>query len=423
MAKPIQLHMPGRPTTPPADQPPPAGLEVLFAAPHRPMFLAGAVQTVLAFVPWVWELLARSGMLAGPVWPWPPGWVHGLWALYGVFPFFVFGFLMTAMPRWQGLADTPGAAARGPWLCLVAGWLLFDAGLVVAQPGLLAAGLALVLAGWAMAARFLFPVAFKPGKAGLHPVAAWCALGAGALGLVAWIVFALGGAPLAARIGVSIGMWWLLTPLFMVVGHRMIPFFSASALPKYEAFRPDWALRLLLAVSVIHGALAMADLARLAWPVDLAGAACALWLSWKWQLRRSLAVPILAMLHLGFAWLGIAWLLFGLQGVLQAAGIHTLGLAPLHALAVGYFATMTLAMVSRVTLGHSGRPLVADSLTWRMALALHAVALVRVLADVLPVAHDALLLLAGLGWLAVFGPWVTRLLPIYLKPRADGRPG
>jgi len=103
-------------------------------------------------------------------------------------------------------------------------------------------------------------------------------------------------------------MWWLLTPLFMVVGHRMIPFFSASALPKYEAFRPDWALRLLLAVSVIHGALAMADLARLAWPVDLAGAACALWLSWKWQLRRSLAVPILAMLHLGFAWLGIACL-------------------------------------------------------------------------------------------------------------------
>ena len=90
MAKPIQLQMPGRPATPPPDQPPPAGLDVLFAAPHRPMFLAGAIQTVLTFVPWVWELLARSGALAGPAWPWPPGWVHGLWALYGVFPFFVF---------------------------------------------------------------------------------------------------------------------------------------------------------------------------------------------------------------------------------------------------------------------------------------------------------------------------------------------
>ena len=288
---------------------------------------------------------------------------------------------------------------------------------------LLAAGLALVLAGWMLAARFLFGVAFRPGKAGLHPVAAWCALGAGAVGLAAWIAFALGAGAAAARIGLAIGMWWLLTPLFMVVGHRMIPFFSASALPRYEAFRPDWALRLLLAVSVIHGALVMADLARLTWPVDLAGAACALWLSWKWQLRRSLAVPILAMLHLGFAWLGIAWLLFGLQGLLAAAGIPTLGLAPLHALAVGYFATMTLAMVSRVTLGHSGRPLVADGLTWRLALALHGVALLRVLADVLPVGHDPLLALAGIGWLAVFGPWAGRLLPIYLKPRADGRPG
>ncbi len=127
MAKPIQLQMPGRPATPPPDQPPPAGLDVLFAAPHRPMFLAGAIQTVLTFVPWVWELLARSGALAGPAWPWPPGWVHGLWAIYGVFPFFVFGFLMTAMPRWQGMADTPGTAARRPWPCLVAGWLLFDA--------------------------------------------------------------------------------------------------------------------------------------------------------------------------------------------------------------------------------------------------------------------------------------------------------
>ena len=58
-----------------------------------------------------------------------------------------------------------------------------------------------------------------------------------------------------------------------------------------------------------------------------------------------------------------------------------------------------------------------------LALALHGVALVRVLADLLPAAHDALLVLAGLGWLAVFGPWVARLLPIYLKPRADGRPG
>ena len=96
---------------------------------------------------------------------------------------------------------------------------------------------------------------------------------------------------------------------------------------------------------------------------------------------------------------------------------------PLHALAVGYFATMTLAMASRVTLGHSGRPLVADRLTWLLALGLHAVATVRVLADLLPVGQPVLLALAGLGWLAVFIPWAVRLVPLYLTRRADGKPG
>jgi uncharacterized protein involved in response to NO len=204
----------------------------------------------------------------------------------------------------------------------------------------------------------------------------------------------------------------------------MIPFFSSSALPKYEVVRPDWTLRVLVGASVVHGALAMADAAAWAWPADLLAAGTALWLSWKWQLRRSFAVRLLAMLHLGFVWLGVGWLLSGVQGLLHTAGIITLGLAPLHALAVGYFATMTLAMVSRVTLGHSGRPLVADGLTWRLALGLHGVAALRVLADVLPAGlAPPLLVAAGAGWLIVFLPWTLRLVPIYLTRRSDGREG
>lgn len=386
------------------------------------MFLGGVVQMVLAFVPWAWELLARAGALPALPWPWPPGWVHGLWAAYGVFPFFVFGFLMTAMPRWQGMPDTPGRAARWPWLAMVSGWLVFDLGLA-AGAGLRVAGLALVLAGWAGGLAVLRPIAFCAGKPRLHAGTAWLALAAGALGLVAWIVFAASSAPLAARIGLAIGVYGLLAPLFMVVSHRMIPFFSASALPKYEVVRPDWALRVLLGASVLHGLATAADLAWWAWPVDLAAASTALWLSARWQLRRSFAVPLLAMLHLGFVWLGIAWLLAGVQGLLQMAGVTALGLAPLHALAVGYFATMTLAMVSRVTLGHSGRPLVADALTWRLALGLHGVALLRVAADVVPAAQAPLLALAGLGWLAVVTPWAVRLVPLYLRRRADGQPG
>ena len=421
MDKPIRLQP--RPTEP-ASPPPvgPAG-PILFAAPHRAMFLAGMVQAVLVFLPWTWEMLARSGVVAGPVWPWPPGWVHGLWAVYGIFPFFVFGFLLTAMPRWQGLPDTPGTAARPAWLLLCGGWLLFDGGLLLDLSSLRAGGLILVLAGWMLALRRLYPVAFKPGAARLHPVSAWAALAAGAAGLLAWTGFALSGEAAFARAGIAVGLWWLLAPLFMVVSHRMIPFFSASALPHYEAVRPDSALVILLAASLIHGTLAAADHAAWAWPGDLAGAMTAFWLSARWQLRRSFAVPLLAMLHLGFLWLGVAWLLGGVNGLLQVSGLGTLGLAPQHALTVGFFASMSLAMVSRVSLGHAGRPLVADALTWRLGLGLHAVAGLRVVADLLPDSQTLLLTLSSIGWLAVCVPWAIRLMPVYLQRRADGRPG
>ncbi len=70
MDKPLRLQP--RPSEPASPSPAgPAG-PILFAAPHRAMFLAGMVQAVLVFLPWAWEMLARSGVVAGPVWPWPP---------------------------------------------------------------------------------------------------------------------------------------------------------------------------------------------------------------------------------------------------------------------------------------------------------------------------------------------------------------
>jgi uncharacterized protein involved in response to NO len=66
---------------------------------------------------------------------------------------------------------------------------------------------------------------------------------------------------------------------------------------------------------------------------------------------------------------------------------------------------------------------VADALTWRLALGLHAVAGLRVLADLLPGNPQLLLTLSSFSWLAVCVPWAVRLVPVYLKARADGRPG
>ena len=100
-----------------------------------------------------------------------------------------------------------------------------------------------------------------------------------------------------------------------------------------------------------------------------------------------------------------------------------LGLASLHALSIGFFGSMLVAMVSRVTLGHSGRTLQADAATWRLFLGLQTVALLRVAAELSQSAYNVLVAVTAVVWLLIFSLWCTKMIPIYLKPRTDGRPG
>jgi uncharacterized protein involved in response to NO len=97
-------------------------------------------------------------------------------------------------------------------------------------------------------------------------------------------------------------------------------------------------------------------------------------------------------------------------------------MAALHALTVGFFGSMLVAMVTRVTHGHSGRPLSMGSIPWFTFLAVQAVAIGRV-ADALAGAGPWALTLTAMGWVLAFLPWALRAGWIYLTPRRDGRPG
>lgn len=134
-----------------------------------------------------------------------------------------------------------------------------------------------------------------------------------------------------------------------------------------------------------------------------------------------------AVLHIGFLWLGIAALLYVIQSASQfITGIPWLGLAPLHALTIGYFSTIVLGMATRVTLGHSGRALVADRITWWLFMGFQAAVVLRVAGDIWtgwPMAIWHPHLLAGLVWLVCFGSWFANYAPIYWRPRVDGKPG
>jgi uncharacterized protein involved in response to NO len=183
-------------------------------------------------------------------------------------------------------------------------------------------------------------------------------------------------------------------------------------------------LPVVLAGSIGHGLLDLAGARTLLFLVDLPMAAIVLYLTVRWGLRRALSVPLVAMLHLSLLCLALALILYGLQSAALLGGQSVLGLAPLHALTIGYFSAMVIGMASRVSLGHSGRALVADQLTWFCFLGLLVTAGVRIAGE-LPVVSTfgwALIPLAAVMWLGCFVLWARRYAPMYLQPGKDEGP-
>lgn len=402
-------------------------LPVLLAAPHRPMFLSGTVQALAVMVFWSLDLGGRYlGLWPVPAWPLlavvPPSVLHALLLSCSVFPFFMFGFILTAGPRWQGAGELSQKDFIPALVLLAGGWLLVWAALLL--PRLLVAGLSLVLAGWIAVALLLTRLALYRTTDREHisfvALAGW--LGVAAMGT--FVVFAAGGGFSWAQLGISLILWGFLLPVFLAVAHRMLPFFTSSAVPGYAVHRPQWALRSLIGLSLAHGALAFLGQGEWLWLADLPAMLVAVRLTWLWWSRAALANRMLSVLHVAFAWVGAAFALFAIQSLLRNAVPGFLGQAPLHALTLGFFASMLIGMASRVTMGHSGRPIAADDVMWRAFCMMQAAAVLRVISELpaLPGAH-ALMWLSSLLWLGAFGLWAWRYAPAFWRPRADGKPG
>jgi uncharacterized protein involved in response to NO len=175
--------------------------------------------------------------------------------------------------------------------------------------------------------------------------------------------------------------------------------------------------------SLVHGLLVFLQVPQWTWVVDAPMAAVATMIVWRWGFALSRANRLIAMMHIGYAWLAFALLLHALQSLALLAGAHHFGLAPTHALAVGFLSSLTLAMVSRVSCGQSGRSVRGDRLTWAVFVVLQVAATARVAADVWTGAYSMLLVSAAALWLASFMAWSWRYLPFYWERSADGRPG
>lgn len=384
----------------------------LNAAPHRAFFAAGCLALVLLSVWWLGKLFNPIGGA------YPALMVHGLLMPLGVFPLFMLGFIFTAGPRWIN-APTPGNNA---WLAV-----LYLLGLILALDGFSQGGrapvigLALMLLVFLMALwRWTQCLRLSQSDDKRHARRVWVGFLAGALTLVSglgWVMMnnAMGQVH-AWLFAKQLAFFGFLLPVFLTVGHRMIPFFTQSALPQNPAWRPLGLLNGWLAGCAV---LLFADWlpGLLTAFVAFALAASFAYTSCRWGLRASLQNRLLAMLHLSFAWLTPALMLYGLS----AAGVG-LGAAPTHALALGFGTTLMVGFVTRVSLGHSGQKLVADRGFWLIYLGLHLVALLRVVVAMFALPLE-LTQLAGAGWMILLLLWVVRILPLALKARQDGKPG
>lgn len=382
---------------------------VLFALGFRPFFLGAALAAIALVAVWVVSY-SGTGSIATSFDP--VSW-HGHEMVFGYASAVIAGFLLTAVRNWTGMRTLEGPALlalSGLWLA--ARCLLFLPDLIPA--------LVVAVVDLAFLPLLIVALAVPLVRSGqVHNLVFLPVLGI--LGTANLLVHleVLEVTTGTARIGLYIGVHLILL-IISIMGGRVIPFFTERALPGARVRRWTWvesssfATVLALAVSevfhpspVLIGTIAIAGAAIHG--VRLSG----------WYDRRIWRFPLLWVLFTGYAWIVAG---FALRAA--AASGWLLPQLALHAFTAGAIGTLTLGMMARVALGHTGRPLQPTRAVALAFALINCAAVLRVLAPVLALDwYIALVSAAGTAWVAAFSMFAAVYTPILIRPRADGRPG
>ena len=380
---------------------------VILSAGFRPFFLGASIWAALSIPLW---LGAYATGLVVPTRLAPLTW-HAHEMVFGFAAAAVAGFLLTAIPNWTGRMPLQG----GPLATLVLLWAIGRFGVMLsAKIGAPAAA----VADLSFPALFLMVVAREiiAGKNWRNlPM-----LGALSLLLVGNLLVHLEALGLAgtAELGDRLGLVTLLM-LISLVGGRIIPSFTHNWLAKARPRVPppvpvgqfDLAALIVTGLALLVWAM-MPDAAVTPWAAFAAGIAVALRLS-RWRGLHTVREPLLLILHVGYGWLALGLLLLGLNGLTEMLPAT----AALHALTVGAVGTMTLAVMTRVSLGHTRRPLTAGPATRVIYALIMVAAVLRIFS---PLAGDRIYLvlwLAGAAWSGAFGLFAVFYGGVLLRPR------
>lgn len=380
----------------------------IFSFGFRPFFLAGAL--FAAALPLTIVASMSSGAAVGE--PYGAIAYHGHEMVFGFLAAIISGFLLTAVPNWTGRFPVVGSR-------LAAVFTLWAAGRVA----MIAAGTIGMSAAAIIDVSYLIVFDFMIGREILKgrnwrnlPVAV--AVGLLAIGNILWHAHALGG--IAPQFGARWGLA-VVAMLIALIGGRITPSFTRNWLMRSGRAAGSAAAGPLdsLSLAWTGGTLAY-------WLIDADGAAvsAALFVSAalhiarlaRWRGWRAAAEPLVAILHIGYLWLPISLAMLGAS----AAFPSSLSLSTaLHSLTAGAAGVMILAVTTRATLGHTGRPLTADAATIAIFALVNLGAILRVAAPFLSRDYAAAMAAAAFIWSGAFLLFAIVYGRYLLNPRCE----
>jgi len=386
----------------------PALLRLAF----RPFFLMGSIFAVLAILRWVAILQGWSrweGQHSKIYW-------HAHEMIFGFVLAIISGFLLTAVQTWTGVPGLRGKALGvlvASWLCARAvfwfsptlSWVYYWA------PDLLL----IVSASYFLARPIIARRQWK--NLPFVPILFLFAL------LHSGIIYALASENFLLARELLVSSLWLVVLLISVMGARVIPFFTARRWNSEQHQEPVW-----LGLVVVFGfiiVLLPQTLFSAGFLPGLKAFALALlgftlsWRLYQWRNINNWREPLLWSLHLSYGAIALGCLLLAFSAV--GSSVHT---HATHLIALAGIGGIILAMIARVSLGHTGQALKLNkAMPWAFAL-IFLSALLRFLGPVLNVQYSGIFYLLAGGLFALgftFYLWhYSRLLS---KARADGRPG
>jgi uncharacterized protein involved in response to NO len=343
---------------------------------------------------------------------------HGHEMLFGFAAAAIAGFLLTAVPTWTGTRAVSGIA-------LIALVLLWLAGRVASSPWVQPASTATQFFGMAFLPALAITVAIPLVRTrNLRNLLFIPLLAVLFLGEIAFHVryFAWTEGQVFDGLRLTINAVMLLV---VIIGGRIVPAFTRNAL---AAIRRDVTIRsypavdraaILSVVGVLLGDIFAMDSTSTGLLAALSAGLIFVRLT-GWGGLRTFDIPLLWVLHLGFCWLIVAlslkalWLLGGFAFAMNW----------MHAFTAGVFGTMILGVMTRVALGHTGRPLVVPAAVVVAYVLVSAAALIRVFGPWFAQSHYTLVLAVSVAaWASAFAIFLFCYTPVLLTPRPDGQGG